>query len=55
MLAMGTITATDKATTSNPFLSLLGFQTEISLSPLSDNKDFLGVENIKCVVRATER
>lgn len=52
---MGTTTATDKATTSNPFLSLLGFQTGISLSCVSDNKDLFGMENIKYVARATEK
>lgn len=41
---MGTITATDKAITSNPFLTILGFQAGINLSPLSDSKDLFGME-----------
>lgn len=52
---MGTITAADKAATPNPFLPLLSFQTGISLSRVSDNKDLFSMENIECVAWATER
>jgi len=54
-LAVGTVIATDKAATSNPFLSLLGFEAGINLLAVSDNKDLFDMENVKCVARVTER